>query len=1199
MEALEGLHDLAGLAGIPGLEPAVRTLFGFYAAVENIKVYNEQCLKLRNQCVDLLLVLRDNGRSMVGTDYMKAVDEVEITIERVSRKARTWSSWNKFKALVHQSEIRQGVDDLSKDLAHCATRFNIMSHMEILHRQSELRMDLGGTNAEIQEKLQRLLDSTQDIHTILTQPEGKISDHMLNIQEAIYADVAEPDQRNELQERLLRIHRHTELLPPMIDLTGEVRRIGDNPVNISGGFSDVYLGEWLGNEKVALKLTRGINQTTRAQKRFINEVAIWRQLQHKNVARLYGVATLGNYIYTVSPWMEHRDALNYVCTNPNADRLKILCEVATGLEFLHKHGVVHGDLRGANILISDAQIACITDFGLSVILEETDVHSSATADNHGNSRWMAPELINPELIGLQVVKPNTTTDVWSYGMLCLEILTGLPPFHHRTRAPAVISDLINGMRPTRPPVEVTRRGLSDALWDLMQQCWHQTPRLRPSMTDIPPLIRQTSQISHQPPSPPIQTSDTHSSGNSSIGNGLSWKARARPIPASDVPRLSHTPSSSIDIDAMDSSTSSSSSPRQSNGRPDASGSNNLFNTSPRVVRMPLPASRSPPTHGNNGITSAHPTNLKLPATTVAAETGFHLPKKASLTDAALQGMHSAPKRPRTAGAAESSPRLPPLGELHDRLSDNNFGDITIYKRMEVSQPDDGTVVELSTKEASRANPLPTSSIARADAVPPRPVLAFASSDDDVHSLADSSPSASTQLPSSQGKEVYIEYNKDGLVVAATLTSLVDRLICESSDTEDFRKVMHFREVFLVCYRAFTDAEEVFNLLLERFETVSSPSHTAKQRASIRYSVLTVLDLWLRGYHVQATDKPLLERMRAFTISIQSSGPAPTIVASAQKLADLIDSTIASLTLFPISPSTPMSPTSSFRPPSSLDISPHNFARALTMLEAERYCKIIPSDFIGWLKGTQCINGISTFITENNRLSYWVQKSILKPDEQLQRSENLRFFLCVAEECRKLRNFSSSCAIYAGLASTSITSLKRTSMLDKSSAKICTGMEKLLSQDKNFQVYRKALNASTDPCLPWLREYLVTMYDLAESLMSLVGVHLHDVKVLHGSHSTRINQGGHTNVIYFRLYHLIHDQIRQILLYQDSPLKPLDDSPQSRDIQAYVESQFHAVKVNNNLHDYLQRRAAKLAREELEDFTSHRQELMTAGFIRST
>ena len=159
-------------------------------------------------------------------------------MERISKKVQTWSSWNKPKALLFQSEIKQGIDDMRRELDDCATRFHvgpndislphfcspfpslpfkIMSQMEILSNQKESRLSLEASHSEIHERMQLVLDSIQDIHTILKQPDPKIKDHMLHVQEAIHANVAEPEQRNRLQQHLLKVHRRTELLPPIID----------------------------------------------------------------------------------------------------------------------------------------------------------------------------------------------------------------------------------------------------------------------------------------------------------------------------------------------------------------------------------------------------------------------------------------------------------------------------------------------------------------------------------------------------------------------------------------------------------------------------------------------------------------------------------------------------------------------------------------------------------------------------------------------------------------------------------------------------------------------------------------------------------------------------------------------------------------------------------------------------------------------
>lgn len=97
---------------------------------------------------------------------------------------------------------------------------------------------------------------------------------------------------------------------------------------------------------------------------------------------------------------------------------------------------------------------------------------------------MAPEFIKPELVGLRSMKPNPATDVWSFGMLCLEILTGQAPFHNLVDPEAVLIQLIGGILPARPSAEVTDRGLSEELWVLMQQCWDRKPEQRPTMNMV-------------------------------------------------------------------------------------------------------------------------------------------------------------------------------------------------------------------------------------------------------------------------------------------------------------------------------------------------------------------------------------------------------------------------------------------------------------------------------------------------------------------------------------------------------------------------------------------------------------------------------------------------------------------------------------------------------------------------------------------
>lgn len=113
------------------------------------------------------------------------------------------------------------------------------------------------------------------------------------------------------------------------------------------------------------------NQFADCLQRFMKEVEIWRDLQHPHVSRFLGIVEFGSQILSVSIWMENSDALKYINSTVEViDRLRILRDVSSGMEYLHFRKVVHGDLRAANILIDADGNACVSDFGLSIVAQE-------------------------------------------------------------------------------------------------------------------------------------------------------------------------------------------------------------------------------------------------------------------------------------------------------------------------------------------------------------------------------------------------------------------------------------------------------------------------------------------------------------------------------------------------------------------------------------------------------------------------------------------------------------------------------------------------------------------------------------------------------------------------------------------------------------------------------------------------------------
>ncbi|KAJ7776684.1 kinase-like domain-containing protein [Mycena olivaceomarginata] len=169
----------------------------------------------------------------------------------------------------------------------------------------------------------------------------------------------------------------------------------------------------------------------------------------------------------VSPWMEHGTVLNYLKEYGHTNVDKLLYEIAQGLQYLHFRGIVHGDLRGANILINEGWSACLADFGLSIFSGAT---ASMSTNRGGSLYWMAPELLDPDQFGLKFAR-TPASDVYAFGCVCFELYTGRPPLSNLPE-PGAMMKVIDGERQTQPSGSPA---MSDILWQHISAYWAQSP----------------------------------------------------------------------------------------------------------------------------------------------------------------------------------------------------------------------------------------------------------------------------------------------------------------------------------------------------------------------------------------------------------------------------------------------------------------------------------------------------------------------------------------------------------------------------------------------------------------------------------------------------------------------------------------------------------------------------------------------------
>ncbi|HEY7612704.1 MAG TPA: protein kinase [Gemmatimonadales bacterium] len=193
----------------------------------------------------------------------------------------------------------------------------------------------------------------------------------------------------------------------------------------TGGMATVYLArDARHNRKVAIKVLRAEVARLIGADRFLKEIETTANLQHPNILPLFDSGHVDGTVFYVMPYLEGESLRHRLMRErqlPVPDAIRIATDIASALDYAHRHGVIHRDIKPDNVLFQDGR-ALLADFGIALARSKDGVRITRAGLTVGTPQYMSPE----QASGEHEVDPRS--DVYALGAVVYEMLSGQPPF---------------------------------------------------------------------------------------------------------------------------------------------------------------------------------------------------------------------------------------------------------------------------------------------------------------------------------------------------------------------------------------------------------------------------------------------------------------------------------------------------------------------------------------------------------------------------------------------------------------------------------------------------------------------------------------------------------------------------------------------------------------------------------------------------
>ncbi|KAK8878067.1 hypothetical protein M9Y10_004830 [Tritrichomonas musculus] len=233
----------------------------------------------------------------------------------------------------------------------------------------------------------------------------------------------------------------------------------------SGGTSTVFKAKMAPDNKIVA--VKAIDLDANERDIIQNEVDVQSALHNKNIVQIYRVVENQDWLYICMEYIDGGPLTDIVtiCTMTEQQMAFIIREVLSALAVIHDSQKIHRDIKSDNILVSLDGSVKLADFGYTAQLANKNEKRKTVC---GTPYWMAPELI-------QGYEYGTEVDIWSLGIMCIEMAEGVPPYLDEQPMRALYLIVVNGVKGLSD-----RDNWSSEFNDLIDSCLQVDPSKRPT-----------------------------------------------------------------------------------------------------------------------------------------------------------------------------------------------------------------------------------------------------------------------------------------------------------------------------------------------------------------------------------------------------------------------------------------------------------------------------------------------------------------------------------------------------------------------------------------------------------------------------------------------------------------------------------------------------------------------------------------------